>query len=154
MTAGTDDKSGSFHPDHGEEVRYFEEGMVYSIQIESNLRCQQGCRYCYAASEDGLMKELPSETIRSIIDSAAGMRVNRDAQPVLSIIPGLIEKFTGPITPMKPAKKFASPVMNTPLFIRPSLALTSRISLTDWIDPRSLIKRAIKQKKNEIITPG
>ncbi len=66
---------GCFHPDHIEERKYFEECKVYTVQIESDLACPQGCLYCYAASEDAPMKELPGEDIKAIIDSAAGMDV-------------------------------------------------------------------------------
>ena len=64
---------GCFHPDHTEEMKYFEENKVYTVQIESTLVCPQGCLYCYAASEDSPLKELPGEDIMGIIDSAAGM---------------------------------------------------------------------------------
>jgi len=66
---------GCFHPDHDEEMKYFEECKVYTVQIESTLECPQGCLYCYAASEDSPMKELPGEDIMAIIDSAVGMDV-------------------------------------------------------------------------------
>ena len=66
---------GCFHPDHSEEMRYFEDNKVYTVQIESNLTCQQGCRYCYASSVDAPMKELPSQQIMDILDCAARMEV-------------------------------------------------------------------------------
>jgi radical SAM protein with 4Fe4S-binding SPASM domain len=66
---------GCFHPDHTEEMRYFEENKVYTVQIESNLTCQQGCRYCYASSVDTPMKELPTPNIIAILDSSARMEV-------------------------------------------------------------------------------
>ena len=66
---------GCFHPDHTEEMRYFEENKVYTVQIESNLTCQQGCRYCYASSVDAPMKELPTSNIIDILDSSARMEV-------------------------------------------------------------------------------
>jgi radical SAM protein with 4Fe4S-binding SPASM domain len=68
-------KYGCFHPDHTEEMKYFEENKVYTVQIESNLTCQQGCRYCYASSADAPMKELPTQNIIDILDSAAKMEV-------------------------------------------------------------------------------
>lgn len=64
---------GCFHPAHTEEMKYFEECKVYTIQIESTRVCPQGCLYCYAASGDSPMKELSGEDIMAIIDSAAGM---------------------------------------------------------------------------------
>jgi radical SAM protein with 4Fe4S-binding SPASM domain len=66
---------GCLHPDYPEEMKYFEECRVYTVQIESNLACPQGCLYCYASSGDESMKELPRENILSILDSAAGMEV-------------------------------------------------------------------------------
>ncbi|HLB70553.1 MAG: radical SAM protein [Candidatus Methanoperedens sp.] len=66
---------GCFHPDYAEEMKYFEECNVYTVQIESTLACSQGCLYCYAASEDAPMKELLRDDIITIIDSAARMEV-------------------------------------------------------------------------------
>jgi len=66
---------GCFHPDHTEEIKYFEECRVYTVQIESNLACPQGCLYCYAASPDAPVKELPGDDIIAILDSAARMEV-------------------------------------------------------------------------------
>jgi radical SAM protein with 4Fe4S-binding SPASM domain len=66
---------GCFHPDHIEEMKYFEECKVYTVQIESNLACPQGCLYCYAASDDRQVKELSKKDILAIIDSAARMEV-------------------------------------------------------------------------------
>lgn len=66
---------GCFHPDHIEEMKYFEECKVYTVQIESNLACPQGCLYCYAASEETQIQELSKKDILTIIDSAAKMEV-------------------------------------------------------------------------------
>ncbi len=63
---------GCFHPDHLEEMRYFEECKVYTVQIESDFACPQGCLYCYASSP---VKELPRKDIMAVIDSAAAMEV-------------------------------------------------------------------------------
>ena len=54
---------GCFHPNYAEEIEYFDQCKVYSIQIESTLQCQQGCLYCYASDENTPMKELPKEPI-------------------------------------------------------------------------------------------
>lgn len=61
---------GSYHPDFIEEIDYFNKNKIYSIQIESNLSCNQGCLYCYAAADSSKFYELPKEDIISIIDSA------------------------------------------------------------------------------------
>lgn len=66
---------GCFHPDFTEEMNYFYDNKVYTVQIESNLTCGQGCRYCYASSADVPMKELPAKNIMDILDSAARMEV-------------------------------------------------------------------------------
>jgi radical SAM protein with 4Fe4S-binding SPASM domain len=66
---------GGFHPDHSEQQKYFEENRVYTIQIESNLACPQGCLFCYASSDDHQNRELPEETIKAVIQSAAKMGV-------------------------------------------------------------------------------
>jgi radical SAM protein with 4Fe4S-binding SPASM domain len=64
-----------FHPDHMELVRYFEENKVYSIQIESNLACQQGCLYCYASSKYEMEKELDTEIVKRVLESASDMEI-------------------------------------------------------------------------------
>jgi radical SAM protein with 4Fe4S-binding SPASM domain len=66
---------GCFHPDHIEEMKYFEECKVYTVQIESNQACPQGCLYCYASSKETKIKELSKKVILTIIDSAAKMEV-------------------------------------------------------------------------------
>ncbi|MCC7565467.1 MAG: radical SAM protein [Methanomicrobiaceae archaeon] len=47
---------------------------MYSVQIESNTDCPQGCRYCYAATGDG-GKELPRSAVLRVIESAVRMGV-------------------------------------------------------------------------------
>jgi len=66
---------GCFHPDYAEEVEYFRQCKVYSVQIESTLACPQGCLYCYASSKDAPIKEMAREDIHSVIDSASSMQV-------------------------------------------------------------------------------
>jgi radical SAM protein with 4Fe4S-binding SPASM domain len=66
---------GGFHPDHTELKRYFNGNLVYTVQIESNLACSQGCLFCYASSGDHQNRELPDEIIKSILDSAAKLGV-------------------------------------------------------------------------------
>jgi radical SAM protein with 4Fe4S-binding SPASM domain len=64
-----------FHPDHENLVKYFGENKIYTVQIESNLACLQGCMYCYASSNYEMEKELPKEIVKSIIESACEMDV-------------------------------------------------------------------------------
>jgi len=66
---------GCFHPDYAEEIEYFKQNKVYSVQIESTLSCPQGCLYCYAAAEDAPTKEIPRADIIAILNSAAKMEV-------------------------------------------------------------------------------
>lgn len=64
-----------FHPNHSELKRYFEENKIYTVQIESNLACLQGCLYCYASSDYKQEKELPRDVVKAVLDSAAEMEV-------------------------------------------------------------------------------
>ena len=66
---------GGLHPDYEEEIRYFKENKVFSIQIESNLLCPQGCLYCYAGLENPPVEELSKKDISSILSSAVKMNV-------------------------------------------------------------------------------
>lgn len=66
---------GCLHPDYAEEIKYFDDNKVYTVQIESTLACEQGCLYCYASSYDTPVKELPGEVIIEVLDSAARMEV-------------------------------------------------------------------------------
>ena len=75
MKANANSVHATFHPDYAEEMEYFEQCKVYSIQIESNIKCHQGCLFCYASSDYDVEKELPRESIIAIIDSAAEMEV-------------------------------------------------------------------------------
>jgi radical SAM protein with 4Fe4S-binding SPASM domain len=63
------------HPDYDEEKRYFNQHKVYSIQIESNLACPQGCLYCYASLDNPPVKELPKADIEKILTVAVNMEV-------------------------------------------------------------------------------
>lgn len=64
-----------FHPDQVELKKYFQENKVYTIQIESNLACHQGCLYCYASSSYDIKKELPKRVIISVLEAASEMDV-------------------------------------------------------------------------------
>ena len=48
---------------------------------------------------------------------AAGIRAYREAQLLDTIIPGLPEKFTGPITPISPERILPRPVTDNPRVI-------------------------------------
>jgi radical SAM protein with 4Fe4S-binding SPASM domain len=67
---------GCFHPDHAEVIRFFENNLVYAVQIESCLSCDGGCRYCYASAQDPLTAELPADCVYRILREAkeAGVR--------------------------------------------------------------------------------
>ncbi|KYK34218.1 MAG: hypothetical protein AYK22_05620 [Thermoplasmatales archaeon SG8-52-3] len=66
---------GGLHPDYAEEKKYFIENKIYSIQIESNLACPQGCFYCYASFDNPPTQELPSKDIIKILNSAVKMKI-------------------------------------------------------------------------------
>ena len=83
----------------------------------------------------------------------AGTRANLDAHPVAAMTPGLREKFTGPITPVRPARALPRPVTVTPRFVRSPISSASRRPPTDWMDPRSLMASARKQIRNAAKTP-
>lgn len=68
-------------------------------------------------------------------------------------MPGLNEKFTGPITPKSPDKPFASPVMVIPLLIIAFTAFGLSTSAIDSIEPRSFMESPTKQKTKEMKTP-
>ncbi|MDV4343655.1 radical SAM protein [Methanoculleus sp. YWC-01] len=74
-TADTAITRGCLHPATGEAMRYFEEGRVYSLQIESTLACPQGCRYCYAPADASRTTGLSTGDITAVLASAAAMDV-------------------------------------------------------------------------------
>src|SRR3989339_927982 len=90
----------------------------------------------------------------NLIIADAGINANREAHPVEAITPGLNEKLTVPNTPKNPAAILARPVTVIPRVIRLPVSLRSSRVIIDWIDPRSLIDNARKQKIKEIRTPG
>jgi radical SAM protein with 4Fe4S-binding SPASM domain len=76
-SSGVDDikRYAGIHPDYSEEIEYFKQEKIYSIQIEVNLSCDQGCIYCYATPENSSIREMPKKDVITIIDSAAAMEV-------------------------------------------------------------------------------
>ena len=66
---------GGLHPNHDEQIRYFQENKLYSIQIESNLSCPQGCLFCYASLENPPTEELPKKDITEILEAAVRLNV-------------------------------------------------------------------------------
>jgi radical SAM protein with 4Fe4S-binding SPASM domain len=63
------------HPNYKEEMKYFEEKKVYTVQIESTSECPQSCLYCYASQKDASHKEIPKKKVIEILNSAAKMEV-------------------------------------------------------------------------------
>jgi len=57
------------------QKKYYEDGRVYILQIESTLKCPQLCNYCYAGSLPDSPEGLTSDKIRTLLDSAARMGV-------------------------------------------------------------------------------
>ncbi len=75
MTNNNQAAHSCFHPDTAELMEYFDQNKVYTVQIESNLACAQGCLYCYASSDISQKKELPEGIIKSAMDSAIRMGI-------------------------------------------------------------------------------
>ena len=57
------------------QKKYYEEGKIYILQIESTLKCPQLCKYCYTGSLPDSPEGLTSGKIRSLLDSAAEMEI-------------------------------------------------------------------------------
>jgi radical SAM protein with 4Fe4S-binding SPASM domain len=57
------------------QKKYFNEGLIYTLQIEMTLKCSQGCSYCYAESTPSSPEYLDSDEIKAIIDEAAEINV-------------------------------------------------------------------------------
>ena len=57
------------------QKKYYDEGRIFIIQIESTLKCPQLCNYCYVGSLPDSPEGLTSDKIRELIDSAASMKV-------------------------------------------------------------------------------
>ena len=57
------------------QKKYYEDGRVYILQIESTLKCPQLCKYCYAGSLPDSPEGLTSDKIRTLLDSAAEMGI-------------------------------------------------------------------------------
>jgi radical SAM protein with 4Fe4S-binding SPASM domain len=70
MNSDSTSSHGGMHPDYQEEHQYFNQQKVYSIQIETNLACPQGCLFCYASLDTPPIKELPETDIRKILSTA------------------------------------------------------------------------------------
>lgn len=66
---------GGLHPDYQEEIRYFKQNKVFTIQVESNLSCPQGCLFCYASLDNPPIQELPKKDIASILAAAVKLNV-------------------------------------------------------------------------------
>ena len=57
------------------QEKYYEQGKVFILQIESTLRCGQLCNYCYADSKPLSSEGLSSVKIKEILDSAVCMDI-------------------------------------------------------------------------------
>lgn len=75
-----DEKSSAFiHGGMASEAeiqqKYFQNGLIYTLQIELTMKCAQGCSYCYAGSTASREEGLTSEAIRRVLDEAAEIKV-------------------------------------------------------------------------------
>ncbi len=66
---------GGFAAQSEEQIEYFKNNRIYSIQIEATDACQQGCLYCYAGSTPKEKNSLSSNKIKEIIYQAAQLGV-------------------------------------------------------------------------------
>jgi MoaA/NifB/PqqE/SkfB family radical SAM enzyme len=57
------------------QQKYYDEGKIFILQIESTLKCPQLCDYCYAGSKPDSLEGLTSEKIRELLDSAASLKI-------------------------------------------------------------------------------
>ncbi|MFW9876071.1 MAG: radical SAM/SPASM domain-containing protein [Candidatus Thorarchaeota archaeon] len=57
------------------QERYFYEGKVFILQIESTLKCDQLCNYCYADSKPDSSPGMSSTKIELLLDSAAKLEI-------------------------------------------------------------------------------
>lgn len=66
---------GGYHQNYSDQIDYFNKEKLYSIQIEVNTTCDQGCLYCYTTSDNLSSKVLPKKDIIHILDSAVSLNV-------------------------------------------------------------------------------
>lgn len=57
------------------EKEYYAAGKVYTLQVESTLRCPQSCRYCYVGSRSDSAHGLSSGEISDLLHTAADLGV-------------------------------------------------------------------------------
>ncbi len=57
------------------QKKYYDEGKIFIMQIESTLRCPQLCSYCYAGSRPDSPDGLTSEKIKELLNSCANLDV-------------------------------------------------------------------------------
>ena len=68
------------------QKKYYDEGRVFILQIESTLRCPQLCNYCYAKSMPDSPHGLSSKKIYELLDFASEMNVRMIEGEGLKII--------------------------------------------------------------------
>jgi radical SAM protein with 4Fe4S-binding SPASM domain len=57
------------------QKQYFEEGKIFILQIESTLKCNQLCDYCYAGSTPDSPQGMGSEKIKELLGAASKLGV-------------------------------------------------------------------------------
>ncbi len=57
------------------QKQYFDEGKIFILQIESTLRCNQLCDYCYAGSTPDSPQGMDSGKIKELLDAASKIGV-------------------------------------------------------------------------------
>lgn len=57
------------------QKKYYEEGKIFILQIESTLKCPQLCNYCYAGSKPNSIEGLDSQKIKELLESAKNLDI-------------------------------------------------------------------------------
>ncbi|MBU0497726.1 MAG: radical SAM protein [Candidatus Thermoplasmatota archaeon] len=68
-------KHGGFHPNYIDEIEYFNQNKVYSIQIEVTTACEGGCFFCYASEKNQSFRHMSIQDVYAILDAATNLNV-------------------------------------------------------------------------------
>lgn len=61
--------------DPEKQVKYFEEGKAYTLQLEATSVCKQECVYCYSKSTPSGSGELSSSDVKRVLEEAASLGI-------------------------------------------------------------------------------
>jgi radical SAM protein with 4Fe4S-binding SPASM domain len=60
-----------FTRDLDEQIQYFKEGKLYTVEVKITANCSMRCVYCYAESTPQCQQQLSKETLINLIDDCA-----------------------------------------------------------------------------------